>query len=72
MADFKDILHQFPEETLQNTIQGKILGGKVNWKKKPIWLKVEEVETKEILFRLDDIPVRIRFTENNGFNRRYQ
>jgi len=62
MADLKDILNNFPEETLQNTINGKILNGAINWEKKPILLKAEQIESNQILFSLNTAPLRVSFT----------
>lgn len=64
MADLKDILNNFPEETLQNTINGKILNGAINWEKKPILLKAEQIESNQILFSLNTAPLRVSFTSN--------
>lgn len=64
MADLKDILNNFPEETLQNTINGKILNGVINWEKKPILLKAEQIESNQILFSLNTAPLRVSFTSN--------
>ncbi|MBL7764614.1 MAG: AAA family ATPase [Chitinophagaceae bacterium] len=64
MADLKDILNNFPEETLQNTIIGKILNGAINWEKKPILLKAEQIESNQILFSLNTAPLRVSFTSN--------
>ena len=64
MADLKDILNNFPEETLQNTINGKILNGDINWEKKPILLKAEQIESNQILFSLNTAPLRVSFTSN--------
>lgn len=65
MADLKDILNNFPEETLQNTINGKILNGAINWEKKPILLKAEQIESNQILFSLNTAPLRVSFTSND-------
>ena len=59
MADIKDILNNFPEETIQNTIDGKILNGIVNWEKKPILLKAEQIESNQILFSMNNAPLRV-------------
>jgi superfamily I DNA and/or RNA helicase len=64
MADLKDILNNFPEETLQNTINGKILNGAINWEKRPILLKAEQIESNQILFSLNTAPLRVSFTSN--------
>jgi hypothetical protein len=64
MADLKDILNNFPEETLQNTINGKIRNGAINWEKKPILLKAEQIESNQILFSLNTAPLRVSFTSN--------
>ena len=64
MADLKDILNNFPEEALQNTINGKILNGAINWEKKPILLKAEQIESNQILFSLNTAPLRVSFTSN--------
>lgn len=64
MADLKDILNNFPEETLQKTINGKILNGAINWEKKPILLKAEQIESNQILFSLNTAPLRVSFTSN--------
>lgn len=64
MADLKDILNTFPEETLQNTINGKILNGAINWEKKPIHLKAEQIESNQILFSLNTAPLRVSLKSN--------
>ena len=64
MADLKDILNNFPEETLQNTINGKILNGAINWEKRPILLKAEQIESNQILFSLNTAPLRVSTTSN--------
>lgn len=64
MADLKDILNNFPEEALQNTINGKVLNGAINWEKKPILLKAEQIEFNQILFSLNTAPLRVSFTSN--------
>lgn len=62
MADLKDILNNFPEETLQNTLHGKIVNGLVNWENKPILLKAEQIEANQILFSLNTKPLRVSFS----------
>ncbi len=64
MADLKDILNNFPEEILQNTIYGKILNGAINWEKKLILLKAEQIESNQILFSLNTAPLRVSFIGN--------
>ncbi len=67
MADIKDILNNFPEETLLNTINGKIINGVAQWENKPILLKVEQIESNQILFSIKTAPLRVSFA-NRIFN----
>lgn len=59
MAEIKDILNNFPEEALQNTIHGTILNGVVKWENKIILLKAEQIESNQILFSLNNAPLRV-------------
>jgi superfamily I DNA and/or RNA helicase len=59
MAEIKDILNNFPEELLQSTFKAKIVSGNLNWKNNPLLLKVEQIETKQILFSLNGNPLRL-------------
>ena len=75
MAEIKEILNQFPEEILQNTINGKIISGDLKWENKPTLLFVEQFEANQILFSIDGKPLRIatnydinRFISDNGEN----
>lgn len=67
MANINEILSNFPEEIIQHTIIGKIVSGAVNWENKPILLKVEQVESNQILFSLKKAPIRVSFN-NKTFN----
>ena len=59
MADINDILNQFPEEILQNTIHGKVISGSVKWEKKPILIGIEQIEARQILFSVNGVPLRV-------------
>lgn len=59
MAEIKDILNNFPEELLQSTFKAKIVTGNLDWKNNPLLLKVEQIETKQILFSFNGNPLRL-------------
>ena len=59
MADLNDLLTNFPEETIQNSLSGKIITGAVIWENKPILLKAEQIESNQILFSHKTSPLRI-------------
>ena len=59
MAEIKYILNSFPEELLQSSFKAKVVSGHVDWKKNPILLKVEQVETNQILFSICGNPLRL-------------
>jgi len=67
MADIREILNNFPEETLQNTINGKIINGAVTWESKPILIKPEKIEPSQILFSINTEPLRVSLT-NKAFS----
>jgi superfamily I DNA and/or RNA helicase len=63
MAKIRDILNNFPEELLQSTFKAKVVSGDIDWKNSPILLKVEQVESNQILFSIKRNPLRL-FIEN--------
>ena len=65
MAELNNILTNFPEETIQNSISGKIITGVVNWEKKPILLKAEQIESNQILFSHHTAPLRVNFSNKS-------
>jgi superfamily I DNA and/or RNA helicase len=79
MTQLNEILEKFPEETIQNTINGKIMGKKVEWNNKPIPLKVEKVEARQVLFSTNKESLRVKFDtgtsnfleENEGNTNQY-
>ena len=66
MAEIIDILNNFPEELLQSTFRARIVSGNVEWKKNPIFLKIEKIETNQILFSIKGKPLRLSI-ENPNF-----
>lgn len=66
MAEIKDILNNFPEELLQSSFKGKVVAGKVEWKNRPILLKVEKIETHQILFSINGSPLRLSIENPNN------
>ena len=67
MAEFNDILTNFPEEIIQNTFSGKIVTGTLNWENKPILINAEQIESNQILFSLNTVPLRVSIS-NKDFN----
>lgn len=62
MAELKDLLTNFPEETLQNTLKGRIMNGNLKWEKEPILLKAEQIQPNQMLFSLNTAPLRVSFS----------
>lgn len=65
-----EISTSFPEEILLNTLNGNIVNGDVTWKKDPILIHLEKIEASQLLFNLNDAPLRInvnhdRLAEND-------
>ncbi len=68
MAEITEILNQFPEEILQNTLNGKIISGELKWENNPILLFAEQFEANQILFSINGKPLRISTNDDiNGF-----
>jgi len=61
MADVKEILSQYPEEIILNTLSGVVLSGDVNWENKPIMILLEKIESNQMLFQHNEKPLRISF-----------
>lgn len=66
MAEIKDILNNFPEELLQSTFKAKVISGNIDWKNKPILLKVEQIEVNQILFSNNGNPLRLSIENLNN------
>lgn len=66
MAEIKDILNNFPEELLQSTFKAKVISGNIDWKNKPILLKVEQIEAHQILFSNNGNPLRLSIENLNN------
>ena len=66
MAEIKDILNNFPEELLQSSFKAKVVSGNVDWKNHPILLKVEQIETNQILFSIIGKPLRLSIDNPNN------
>jgi superfamily I DNA and/or RNA helicase len=66
MAEIKDILNNFQEELLQSTFKAKVVSGNVDWKNSPILLKVEQIETNQILFSIKGNPLRLSIDNPNN------
>lgn len=65
MAELNELLSNFPEEIIQNTFNGRIITGAVNWESKPIPLKAEQIESNQILFSLNTAPLRVSISNNS-------
>jgi hypothetical protein len=61
MAEIRKIFNQYPEETLRNTLVGKVKSGDVRWKNEPLLLLLEKKDANEILFSIDKQSIRIGF-----------
>ena len=66
MTEIKNILNNFPEELLQSTFKAKIVSGNIEWKNNPIMLKVEKIETNQILFSINGSPLRLSVENPNN------
>lgn len=66
MAEIKDILNNFPEELFQSSFKAKVVYGNVDWKNNPILLKVEQIESKQILFSIKGNPLRLDIENPNN------
>lgn len=67
MAELNNILTNFPEEIIRNTLIGKVVTGAVSWEDKPIIIKAEQVESNQILFSHNTAPLRVSIS-NRDFN----
>lgn len=65
MAEINDILTNFPEEIIQNTFNCKIINGAINWENKPILLQVEQIESNQILFSYNAVPLRVSISNKD-------
>lgn len=66
MADIKELLNNFKEELLQNTFKAKIASGEFEWKRNPVLLKVEQIESNQILFSTKGKPLRLTIENPNN------
>lgn len=63
MANIKEIFLQYPEEIIQNTLVGNVISGEIDWKNEPIMIQLEKLEFNQILFKYNEKPLRINFTD---------